>query len=111
MPRNSLRLTKATRHNICASFHLLPHQLIGAEITSLSDRLKDTKAKKELLTKEIEHTKDRQHFKYLLQTELPKLERLIERLANELQRAHSEHHYELSAHLKALHTSSRPETD
>jgi hypothetical protein len=100
MPKRiSLRLTKASRKRIEKDFHLLPHEVLGIEQKSLSDRLKDQTVLRNQLLKELEETNDRQQFTYLLKVELPKIDKLIERMTNELERIRYEHSKELKAHL------------
>jgi hypothetical protein len=111
MPKRiSLRLTKATRKNIEKNFHLLPHEVLGIEQRSLSDRLKDQTDLRNQLLKELETTNDRQQFTYLLKVELPKIDKLIERMTNELDRIHYEHSKELKAHLDQNLRRTRSET-
>ena len=98
MPNKALRLSKATRTHLCRSFHLLPHQLLAAEQTSLMNRLEDTKEERLQLLQQLEETNDRQEFNHLLKKELPKLDRLIERLTNELQRLQADYSTELQKH-------------
>ena len=100
MPNKPLRLTKSTRIHICKTFHLLPHQLLAAEQTSLRNRLEDTKEERLRLLQQLEDTEDRQEFNHLLKKELPKLDRLIERLTNELQRLQADYSTELQKHTK-----------
>ena len=100
MPNKALRLSKATRTHLCRSFHLLPHQLLAAEQTSLMNRLEDTKEERLQLLQQLEETNDRQEFNHLLKKELPKLDRLIERLTNELHRLSNDYSTELQKHTK-----------
>jgi hypothetical protein len=100
MPKRiSLRLTKATRKNIEKNFHLLPHEVLGIEQRSLSDRLKDQTDLRNKLLQELEETNDRQQFTYLLKVELPKIDKLIERMTNELECIRYEHSKELQSHI------------
>lgn len=78
MTPKSLPLTKTARANVFNRCHLLPHQVIGSESISLPDRSMDARPNKELLIKEVQHAKDWQQFKCLLQTELIRLEQLID---------------------------------
>ena len=100
MPNKALRLTKSSRNHICKTFHLLPHQLLAAEQTSLRNRLEDTKEERLRLLQQIEDTEDRQEFNHLLKKELPKLDRLIERLTNEVHRLSNDYSTELQKHTK-----------
>ena len=99
MPRNPLTLSKATRTYICRSFHLQLHELLAAEQVSLRNRLEDARNERQQLLQQIELTEERQEFNHLLKKELPKLDRLIERLTNELQRISNEHSKELTKQL------------
>ncbi len=99
MPNKALRLSKATRSHLCKTFHLLPNQLLAAEQTSLRNRLEDTKEERLRLLQQLEETNDRQELNHLLKKELPKNDRLIERLTNELQRLQTEHSEELQKHI------------
>jgi predicted RNase H-like nuclease (RuvC/YqgF family) len=98
MPNKTLRLSKATRTHLCKTFHLLPHQLLAAEQTSLRNRLEDTKEERLRLLQQIDETEDRQGFNHLLKKELPKIDRLIERLTNELYRLSNDYSTELQKH-------------
>ena len=110
MPKRiSLRLTKATRKNIAKNFHLLPHEVLGIEQRSLSDRLKDQTDLRNKLLQELDETNDRQQFNHLLKVELPKIERMIERMTNELDRIHYEHSKELQSHIYRNLRSTRSE--
>jgi CDP-glycerol glycerophosphotransferase (TagB/SpsB family) len=97
--RISLRLTKAIRKNIEKNFHLLPHEVLGIEQRSLSDRLKDQTDLRTKLFNEMEATNDRQQFTYLLKVELPRIDKLIERMTNEIKRLNHDISYELNLHL------------
>lgn len=110
MPRTNLRLTKATRKNIEKNFHLLPHEVLGIEHRSLSDRLKDQTDLRTKLFNEMEGTNDRQQFTYLLKVELPRIDKLIERMTNELNGIQNEHSQELQAHLDQILRRSKSGT-
>lgn len=107
MPKK-LTLTKATRRYACKAFHLLPHQVLGAELVSLRNRLEDATEKRSELLQVIEATQDRQEFNHLLKKELPKIERLIERLNNELKLTNDEYTKELQDHLDQVNAKHRP---
>jgi len=113
MPRKSLTLTKANRLHTCKSFHLLPHQLLAAEQVSLRNRLDDALDERIALLQQLEATEERQEFNHLLKKELPKLDRLIQRLTDELQRISSEYSKELQSHLDSHNRKwhPRPEAD
>ncbi len=64
------------------------------------NRLEDTKEERLRLLQQIEDTEDRQEFNHLLKKELPKIDRLIERLTNELHRLFSDYSTELQKHTK-----------
>ena len=99
MPRTNLRLTKATRRNIIKSFQLLPHQVLEMERHSLKLRLEDAEKEEQQLMALIEATNGQRDFKHLVKTELPKLQRLIERMTNEIKRLTHDISYELNLHL------------
>ncbi len=108
MPRRSLTLTKANRLHTCKTFHLLPHQLLAAEQVSLRNRLDDALDERTALLQKLEVSEERQEFNHLLKKELPKLDKLIQRLTDELQRISSEYSKELKSHLDSHNRKWHP---
>lgn len=99
MPRTNLRLTKAIRQHIIKNFELLPHEVLEMERQSLSLRLQDAQHKEKELLSLIDTTNSRREFKHLLKTELPKLQHLISRIKNELEKLRYDFSYEHQLHL------------
>ena len=108
MPRKPLTLTKATRLHTCKTFHLLPHQLLAAEQVSLRNRLDDALDERTALLLQLEKTEERQEFNHILKKELPKLDKLIQRLTDELQRISSDYSKELKTHLDSHNRKWNP---
>jgi dihydrodipicolinate synthase/N-acetylneuraminate lyase len=110
---SSLSLSKAARTYVSKTYHLLPHQVLAAEQLSLRNRLEDKRSEKQKLLQQLELTDERQEFHYLLKKELPKLDQMIERLSNELQRISTEQSKRLKDHTDSHNRKwhPRPEAD
>jgi hypothetical protein len=85
-----LRLTKKTRTYIYKTYHLYPHEVIGAEIRSMQLRLEDALKLRDQQKQLLESTEERQIFHKTLKTDLPAIEQLITRLEEEIKRATKE---------------------
>ena len=66
---------------------------------SIKLRLEDAQKEEEQLLALIDATSGKRDFEHLAKTELPKLQRLIERMANEIKRLNHEISYERQLHL------------
>jgi hypothetical protein len=85
-----LRLTKKTRTYIYKTYHLFPHEVIGAEIKSMQLRLDDAIKLRDQQKQLLESTEERQTFHKTLKTDLPATEQLITRLQEEIKQATKE---------------------
>ena len=85
-----IRLTKKTRTYIYKTYHLFPHEVIGAEIKSMQLRLEDAIKLRDQQKQLLEATEDRQTFHKTLKTDLPATEQLITRLQEEIKQATKE---------------------
>ena len=85
-----LRLTKKMRTYIYKTYHLFPHEVIGAEIKSMQLRLQDLIKLREEQKQLLEATDERQTFHKTLKTDLPATEQLITRLEDEIKQAKKE---------------------
>ncbi len=85
-----LRLTKKTRTYIYKTYHLFPHEVIGAEIRSMQLRLDEAIKLRDQQKKLLEATDDRETFHKTLKTDLPATEQLITRLEEEIKQATKE---------------------
>ncbi len=77
----------------------MPSEVYGTELVSLRHRLEDAELKRKELLQEMEQTTDRQIFQHLLKNELPKTERLIERLTHEITNVRNQISYSIEEHL------------
>jgi hypothetical protein len=89
MPK-PLRLTKKTRAYIYKTYHLFPHEVIGAEIKSMQLRLEDALKVRDEQNQLLESTEERQTFHKTLKTDLPATDHLIARLQEEIKQATKE---------------------
>jgi hypothetical protein len=85
-----LRLTKKMRTYIYKTYHLFPHEVIGAEIKSMQLRLEDAIKLRDQQKQLLESTDERQTFHKTLKTDLPATEQLISRLQQEIKQATKE---------------------
>ena len=85
-----LRLTKKTRTYIYKTYHLFPHEVIGAEIRSMQLRLDEAIKLRDQQKKLLEATDDRETFHKTLKTDLTATEQLITRLEEEITQATKE---------------------
>ncbi len=89
MPR-SIRLTQATRANLLSTGRFNPHQILLVEQQTLKNRLANAFDHRDRLLAEIELASGQKECKQLIKSDLPKANRLIERIKNELQRIETE---------------------
>ena len=89
MPK-PLRLTKKTRTYIYKTYHLFPHEVIGAEIKSMQLRLEDAIKLRDQQQQLLDSTEERQTFHKTLKTDLPATEKRISRLQDEIKQATKE---------------------
>ena len=99
-----LRLTKKTRTYIYKTYHLFPHEVIGAEIKSMQLRLEDAIKLRDQQEQLLEATYDRQTFHKILKTDLPATEKLIARLQEEIKQATKEFQAQQSKALRLQNT-------
>ncbi|MBW0165959.1 MAG: hypothetical protein KXJ49_00490 [Vulcanococcus sp.] len=89
-----LRLTKKVRTYLYKTYHLFPHQVIGAEIKSMQLRLEDANKLRDQQKHLLESMEERQTFHKTLKTDLPATEKLIARLQEETKQATKDFQYQ-----------------
>jgi hypothetical protein len=99
-----LRLTKKTRTYIYKTYHLFPHEVIGAEIKSMQLRLDDALKLRDEQKQLLESTEERQTFHKTLKSDLPATEHLIVRLQEEIKQATKEFQAQQSKVLRLQNT-------
>lgn len=103
MPK-PLRLPKKTRTHIYKTYHLFPHEVIGAEIKSMQLRLDDAIKLRDQQKQLLELTEERPTFHKTLKTDLPATEHLIARLQEEIKQATKEFQAQQSKVLRLQNT-------
>jgi hypothetical protein len=78
------------RTYIYKTYHLFPHEVIGAEIKSMQLRLQDLIKLREEQKQLLDSSEDRQTFHKTHKTDLPATEKLIARLQEEIKQATKE---------------------
>ena len=99
-----LRLTKKMRTYIYKTYHLFPHEVIGAEIKSMQLRLQDLIKLRDQQKQLLESTEERQAFHKILKSDLPATEQLIEHLEEEIKRATKEFQFQHNKVLRLQNT-------
>lgn len=95
-----LLLTKKVRTYIYKTYHLFPHEVVGAEIKSMQLRLEDAIKLRDQQKQLLESTEERQTFHKTLKTDLPATEQLITRLEDEIKQATKEFQFQQTKALR-----------